>query len=129
MTIQEAVQLVLQASVLGKSGEIFLLDMGKPIKIVDLARDMIQLSGYDLDKEIKIIFTGMRSGERLTEFLSSEDELFVPTEHEKILVAKKSIVTAPDNLNLELDNLFSLTQSGNADLIREKLSELSALCR
>jgi FlaA1/EpsC-like NDP-sugar epimerase len=129
MTIQEAVQLVLQASVLGKSGEIFLLDMGKPIKIVDLARDMIQLSGYDVDKDIKIIFTGMRPGERLTEFLSSEDELFIPTEHKKILVAKKSIVTPPDNLNQELDNLFSLTNSGNTDLIKEKLAELSVLCK
>jgi FlaA1/EpsC-like NDP-sugar epimerase len=129
MTIQEAVQLVLQASVLGKSGEIFLLDMGKPVKIINLARDMIQLSGYDVDKEIKIIFTGMRPGERLTEFLSSEDELFIPTEHEKILVAKKSIVTPLENLNQELENLFRLTQSGYTDQIKEKLAELSTLCK
>ena len=74
MTIPEAVQLVLQASVIGNGGEIFVLDMGKPLKIIDLAKDIIRLSGYEVDKDIKINITGLRPGEKLYE------ELFIPGE-------------------------------------------------
>ena len=65
MTIPEAVQLVLQASVLGKKGEVFVLDMGEPIKIMDLARDLIELSGYQVGRDIDIAITGLRPGEKL----------------------------------------------------------------
>ena len=65
MTIPEAVQLVLQASVLGKCGEVFVLDMGEPIKIMDLARDLIELSGYQVGRDIDIAITGLRPGEKL----------------------------------------------------------------
>jgi FlaA1/EpsC-like NDP-sugar epimerase len=84
MTIPEAAQLVLQAFTIGKGGEVFVLDMGEPVKIVDLARDLILLSGLQPDRDIKIQFTGVRPGEKLFEELNLEDEDLVPTAHAKI---------------------------------------------
>ena len=86
MTIPEACQLVLQASAIGKGGQICVLDMGQPVKIVDLARNLILLSGLRPDEDIKIEFTGMRPGEKLYEELSTFLEDTVPTEHEKIRI-------------------------------------------
>ena len=87
MSIPEATQLVMQAGLMGRGGEIFLLDMGEPVKIVDLARDMIKLSGFD-EHEIKINFTGLRPGEKLFEELLSDDEASLPTPHPKLKIAK-----------------------------------------
>ncbi len=87
MTIPEAVQLIMQAGAMGKGGEIFILDMGEPVKIVDLARDMITLSGLEPDKDIKIVFTGLRPGEKMYEELLTEGEEITSTLHEKIKVA------------------------------------------
>ncbi len=87
MTIPEAVQLVIQAGALGRGGEIFVLDMGEPVKIVDLARDMIILSGLRPDEDIKIEYTGLRPGEKLYEELFSDRENFAVTRHERIFVA------------------------------------------
>lgn len=84
MTIPEAVQLVLQAGSIGKGGEVFVLDMGEPVKIVDLARDLIRLSGYEPGKDIEIVFTGVRPGEKLFEELVNHGESVRQTEHEKI---------------------------------------------
>jgi FlaA1/EpsC-like NDP-sugar epimerase len=86
MTIPEACQLVLQAAAIGKGGQICVLDMGQPVKIVDLARNLILLSGLRPDEDVKIEFTGMRPGEKLYEELSSLLENTVPTEHEKIRI-------------------------------------------
>jgi FlaA1/EpsC-like NDP-sugar epimerase len=86
MTIPEACQLVLQASAIGKGGQICVLDMGQPVKIVDLARNLILLSGLRPDEDIKIEFTGIRPGEKLYEELSTLLEDTVPTEHEKIRI-------------------------------------------
>jgi FlaA1/EpsC-like NDP-sugar epimerase len=87
MSIPEASQLVMQAGLMGQGGEIFLLDMGEPVKIVDLAKDMIKLSGFD-ENEIKINFTGLRPGEKLFEELLSDDEASLPTTHPKLKIAK-----------------------------------------
>jgi len=86
MTIPEASQLVLQAATMGKGGEIFVLDMGEPVKIVDLARELIRLSGLRPGIDIDIVFTGTRPGEKLFEDLSTKGEDMVPTGHEKIFV-------------------------------------------
>jgi FlaA1/EpsC-like NDP-sugar epimerase len=88
MTIPEAVQLVLQAAVLGKGGEVFVLDMGEPVRIVDLARDLIELSGLKPDEDIQIKFTGMRPGEKLFEELFIPGETYGQTHHEKIFVVQ-----------------------------------------
>ena len=88
MTIPEASQLVLQAGALGKGGEIFILDMGEPIKILDLAEDMIRLSGLEPYEDIDIIFTGIRKGEKLFEELEITGEDLLKTEHPKIFIGK-----------------------------------------
>jgi len=84
MTIPEAAQLVLQASTIGKGGEVFVLDMGEPVRIVDLAKNLILLSGLQPDRDVKIQFTGLRPGEKLFEELNLQDECLVPTSHAQI---------------------------------------------
>ena len=84
MTIPEAVQLVLQASSMGQGGEIFVLDMGEPVRILDLVRNLIRLSGLEPDRDIKIEFVGLRPGEKMFEELKLEGEDIGPTAHEKI---------------------------------------------
>ena len=88
MTIPEAAQLVLQAGTLGGGGEIFVLDMGEPVRIVDLARDLIRLSGLKEGKDIEIVFTGLRPGEKLYEELYDQHEERLPTPHPKIFLAR-----------------------------------------
>ena len=88
MTIPEACQLVLEAGTMGKGGEIFIFDMGKAIKILDLAKKMVRLSGYEPDRDVPIVFTGIREGEKLYEELLTTTENTVPTHHSKILIAK-----------------------------------------
>jgi FlaA1/EpsC-like NDP-sugar epimerase len=88
MTIPEAVQLVIQAGAMGEGGEVFVLDMGEPIRILDMARDLIRLSGLELDKDISIKFTGVRPGEKLFEELLTAEEGTSLTKHKKIFVAK-----------------------------------------
>lgn len=88
MTIPEACQLVMQAGVMGEGGEIFILDMGEPVKIVDLARDLIRLSGFDPDRDIEIKFTGMRPGEKLFEEIAVDEESVDKTKHPKIYVGR-----------------------------------------
>ncbi len=106
MTIPEAVQLVIQAGALGKGGEIFVLDMGEPVKITDLARDMIILSGLKPEEDIKIEFTGLRPGEKLNEELFSDRENFALTRHERIFIAPD---TDRDEVEVE-EELESLRQ-------------------
>ena len=86
MTIPEAVSLVLQAGAYARGGEIFVLDMGEPVKIVDLARNLITLSGYKVDEDIKIVFTGLRPGEKLYEELLMNSKTLTKTENSKIFI-------------------------------------------
>jgi len=90
MTIPEACQLVLQTGSLGEGGEIFILEMGTPVKIADMARDLIRLSGKEPDRDIKIVYTGLRPGEKLYEELITHGEGIVATAHEKIMVLRRS---------------------------------------
>jgi FlaA1/EpsC-like NDP-sugar epimerase len=90
MSIEEAAQLILQAGAMGQGGEIFLLKMGKPIKIADMAKELIKLSGRIPDVEIKIKYTGLREGEKLYEELITDGEGIVETGHEKIMVLRRS---------------------------------------
>ena len=104
MTIPEAAQLVIQAGTMGRGGEIFILDMGEPVRIVDLAADVIRLSGLTLGEDIEIQFVGLRPGEKLFEELHVEGETHLPTRHSKIMVAERmpydamTIRTAIDHL-------------------------------
>lgn len=107
MTIPEACQLVLQAGALGSGGEIFIFDMGQSVKIVDLAKKMIQLSGYKLGTDINLRFTGLRPGEKLYEELLNDKENTLPTEHEKIMTAKVRKYT-PDKIFPEIKKLIDM---------------------
>jgi len=123
MTIPEACQLVLQAGAMGRGGEIFILDMGEPVRIVDLARDLIHLSGF-LPHEIEIVFSGIRPGEKLYEELSISDEKAQKTQHPKIYVGR-TIAEALEVVAAKLDDLKSaVDRSAGADLVRERLSKV-----
>ena len=116
MTIPEATQLVLQASTMGSGGEIFELDMGEPVKILDLARNLILLSGLRPDKDIKIAFSHPRPGEKLYEELSSRDEQTMPTYHDKIRILMGNSI--PNQLFSDLQELKQSCESRNiCDLI------------
>ena len=119
MTIPEAVQLVLQASTMGKGGEIFILDMGEPIKIYDLARNCIRLSGLP-DEDIKIVFTGLRPGEKLVEELLTQGEGITRTWHDKIRVLSSSEVRF-EELRGWLDELSALVDAKNVHGLVSKL--------
>jgi FlaA1/EpsC-like NDP-sugar epimerase len=118
MSIPEAAQLVMQAGCMGKGGEIFVLDMGEPVKIVDLAKDMIRLSGLN-EADIRIEFTGLRPGEKLYEELLADDENTLPTPHPKLRIARARQVAAGE-LQAMLE--WVGTDRANSDeLVRERL--------
>jgi FlaA1/EpsC-like NDP-sugar epimerase len=126
MTIPEAVQLVLQAAALGQGGEVFVLDMGEPIRIVDLARDLIELSGLDVGQDVEITYTGLRRGEKLFEELFVAGEEYMPTGHEKIFALHNG-AEAPYvqvDLRREVTDLVALAQHGTEAQIRAKLEEI-----
>ncbi|MEO8097263.1 MAG: nucleoside-diphosphate sugar epimerase/dehydratase [Acidobacteriota bacterium] len=123
MTVREAVQLVLQASTMGRGSEVFVLDMGEPIRIVDLARNMIRLAGLTPDEDIELRFTGLRAGEKLYEEVASQGENVVPTSQEKIHVFQGPAVKRADVMAW-LSELQSLLERRNATAIVEHLSAL-----
>jgi len=126
MTIPEAVQLVLQASILGRSGEVLMLNMGEPVKIVDLAKALIHLSGYEVNKDIDIVFTGLRPGEKLFEELFIEGEEYENTEHEKLLVVKNASRIIPNSLNITVEKLLGVAAKNDTNSIILLLSQLVA---
>ena len=123
MTIPEACQLILQAGAMGEGGETFILDMGTPVKIDDMARDLIRLSGYEPDVDIPIEYIGLRPGEKLYEELITEGEGIVPTSHEKIMVLRGQ---ASDQafLNARIDEMSPLAYAQDAEGIKSKLKEI-----
>jgi len=116
MTITEAVQLVLQAGAIAKGGEIFVLDMGKPVKIDKLARDLIRLSGFEPDKDIKIEYVGLRPGEKLYEELLMAEEGINKTSHDKIYIAKPMNISI-DVLEQKLELLNNALNKSNEEMI------------
>ena len=123
MTIQEACQLSLEAGIMGKGGEIFIIDMGESVKIVDLAEKMIQLSGKKLGKDIEIEFTGLREGEKLYEELLNNQENSLPTHHPKILIAKVRAETYA-TVSERIDKLIQLAQRGLEYELVELMKEI-----
>jgi FlaA1/EpsC-like NDP-sugar epimerase len=118
MTIPEAAQLVIQAGALGQGGEIFILDMGEPIKIADLARELIRLSGFVPEKDIKIEFTGLRPGEKMYEELMTSEEGLRTTRHERIFTTQ--VQGIEHNLLTErLDKLWSLSNSDRVVILTQ----------
>jgi len=124
MTIPESVQLVLQASVMGQGGDVFVLDMGEQIRVTDLARNMILLSGHIPDQDIKIVYTGLRPGEKMYEELLDRDERVEPTAHDKIKRAVSRAAAGPDELDRHLRELEALAQGGDQEAIMRKLKEM-----
>ena len=116
MTIPEAVQLVLQAGAMAKGGEIFVLDMGQPVKIADLAKDLIRLSGFEPDVDIEIKYTGLRPGEKLYEELLMAEEGLTATKHEKIFIGKPMDIDM-DELKNELEKLRFIATGSNESII------------
>jgi FlaA1/EpsC-like NDP-sugar epimerase len=120
MTIPEACELVLQAGTMGQGGEIFVFDMGEPVKILDLAKRMIKLSGFEPNIDIKIIYTGLRPGEKLYEELLSDNAKTLPTHNEKIMVSKDP--------TMGFDEIDLLTkQITKASLRRDKVEVVKIL--
>jgi FlaA1/EpsC-like NDP-sugar epimerase len=124
MITSEAVLLVLQAGALGRGGEVFVLDMGEPVRIVDLAREMIRLCGYEPDRDIPIVFTGARPGEKLSEELLTAEEGTIATKHDKIFVARTSISISSQSLQRHLQRLKKLAEHGSGNEIVPALQEI-----
>jgi FlaA1/EpsC-like NDP-sugar epimerase len=125
MTISEAVYLVLQASALGQNGDVFVLDMGEPVSIPDLARDMIELVGRQFDRDIKIVYTGIRPGERFSEPQFSDEEIRIQTSHEKIYVVRNGPPPTIGDIGNEIKTLEELAYDGRVVELRRKLIQLT----
>ena len=126
MTIPEACQLVLEAGIMGKGGEIFVFDMGEPVKISDLAKNMILLSGYVPGKDIKIVYTGLRPGEKLYEELLTNGESNLPTHHPKIKIAKVEkidVTFAQRKIEELIDNLYKLSGQDLSKIMKQLVPE------
>jgi len=124
MITAEAVLLVLQAGAMGKGGEVFVLDMGQPVKILDLARELIRFHGLEPDKEIPIVFTGIRPGEKLCEELLTAEEGTDATTHDKIFKARLSACVSGDQIDSALICLYEAAEQSKPDEIIATLKEL-----
>ncbi len=123
MTIPEASQLVLEAGAMGNGGEIFLFDMGKPVKIIDLAKRMIKLSGLEPEKDIPIKFTGLRPGEKLYEELLNDQENTLPTHHPQIMIGKVRLYDF-NTVSRKIDELINLFGRQDNFAIVKKMKEI-----
>jgi FlaA1/EpsC-like NDP-sugar epimerase len=123
MTIPEAVGLVLQSFVQGKGGEIFVLDMGQPVKIVDLAKQMIELSGFRVGEDIEIVFSGLKPGEKLFEELQHHTEEYSPTAHPRIMQFKGKSSFAPSLMKDLEQHLHTLDSNQLKEALRSLVPE------
>ena len=123
MTISEAVQLVLQAGAMAKGGEIFVLDMGEPVKILDLAKDLIRLSGFEPEEDIKIEFTGLRPGEKLYEELLMAEEGLQRTKNDKIFIGKSQNISNGELLK-QLEGLKEIVELNSKEELMKKIKEI-----
>jgi len=123
MTIPEAVHLVLQAAAMGQGGELFLLIMGQQVRILDLAEDLIRLSGLEPGKDIEIVFTGIRPGEKMSEDLWEADAHYLPTPHPEIYRVEAEEAVIPAHLSETVDEFHRLAQEGDTTAILELLDE------
>ncbi len=123
MTIPEACQLVIEAGCMGSGGEIFVFDMGKSVRIVDLARKMIRLSGLQEGKDIQIVYTGLRPGEKLYEELLADTENTLPTHHKQILIGKAREY-AYDEVNTTIEKMIALFNTQNNELIVQHMKTI-----
>ena len=123
MTIPEACQLVLEAGAMGNGGEIYIFDMGKPVRIIDLAKKMIKLAGFIPDKEIKIKIVGLRPGEKLYEELLNDTSKTLPTYHNKIMIAQE-IQDEYENLHNDVDELIGIADFYENDDIVSKMKKI-----
>ncbi len=123
MTIPEACQLVLEAGAMGNGGEIYIFDMGKPVRIIDLAKKMIKLAGFIPDKEIKIKIVGLRPGEKLYEELLNDTSKTLPTYHNKIMIAQE-IQDEYENLHIEIEELIAISSFYSNDEIVTKMKKI-----
>ncbi len=123
MTIPEACQLVLEAGAMGQGGEIYIFDMGQPVKIADFARKMIKLSGMTVGKDIQLVFTGLRPGEKLYEELLSTEENTIPTHHKRIMIAKVREYNIED-IEKEIQELTQLNQQTNHMAVVAKMKSI-----
>lgn len=121
MTIPEAVSLILQSGVYAKDGEIFILDMGKPVKIVDLANKMIVQAGLEPELDIKVVFTGLRPGEKLYEELLLDVEHHIKTRNNKIYIEKAEVIFP---VKEELDSIKEAFDYKDNEKIKEKLAQI-----
>lgn len=129
MTIPEAAQLVLQAGEYAKGGEIFVLDMGKPVKIYDLAWDLIKLSGFEPNKDIKIEITGLRPGEKLYEELLMSEEGLTNTKHEKIFIGRPTFSDL-DEMQERMKELVGIIELNDVEMLIKKIGEIvPSYCR
>jgi FlaA1/EpsC-like NDP-sugar epimerase len=122
MTIPEAARLVLQAFALGRNGEIYILDMGEPVRVLDLVKDLIRLSGLEPDVDIAIVFTGIRPGEKLVEELMTDQERVGETSHDKVFVARPNLVD-PDTLDASIKDLVDAAMRSDGERIRALLAQ------
>jgi FlaA1/EpsC-like NDP-sugar epimerase len=123
MTIPEACQLVLEAGSMGNGGEIYIFDMGKPVKIIDLARKMIKLAGFIPDVDIEIKIVGLRPGEKLYEELLNDTSKTIPTHHEKIMIAQE-IQEEFEDLHADIEELIGIANFFDNDDIVAKMKKI-----
>jgi len=123
MTIPEASQLVLEAGSIGKGGEIYVFNMGNSVKILDLARKMISLSGLKENKDIKIVFSGLRPGEKLFEELLADNENTLPTHHNQILIGKVREYDY-DEVKSIIEELIKTFNTQDNELIVQRMKDL-----